>query len=371
MSEYSTEDGLKEGLKLLVGDGAARECERIVEDEASVFNLISTVQDGHAKPVMRKMSFCVILMILDYWKTAPNQAFLEMILNQFKLVDRFLYSCAGHDQEAREIFNNSRDELETRGKSQGVLALFIPNKYLQEKRLYSISKSDAERLISTGQWDKLIDPMVCQCWIRLSSEARAMTHSKKPSITSLAGLAKKASDGSESSLVAKHFFQRNQTISRKPSATKISQGTRQRSSFFKPTHEPSANSKAHELESILVSPGREDSITMAKGWPQNFEDVRKNITNRSTRVTSGTTPDPTPKDKRANTGILSRVSEAEAWLNSQTCGTQNPSSPMHRIVSEVNRDEKIPFAEPGLRSRLNRYTLPPFPSKPFHQMLNQ
>lgn len=206
----------EEGLELLVG--------RILEntdpdftinllrDEGVLFEVLSNLSYKGTPQLIVKLSFCIVLLLVNEWKRrASNKDLLPMFYNHFKVTGRFIHFAYTKPLAQPDLEVYSENLLEQSADASHLL-LFVPDKFIKEKRLYRITREDIARINNSRSWQKLPDPHNCQSWIKLPIQYQTMKQneqSKKLSRQILGGI-----DSTEESIAKKLIFRNNQSSKR-------------------------------------------------------------------------------------------------------------------------------------------------------------
>jgi hypothetical protein len=82
-----------------------------------------------------------------------------------------IYSAENKEDDAymqsKRFFKKTSDA----GKSSNVVLFFVPRKFESEGRIYKMTLSDLERIVSEQKWSSLPDPKNCFCWTQIDTES--------------------------------------------------------------------------------------------------------------------------------------------------------------------------------------------------------
>lgn len=243
MIDFCDERSVQQAVAVLCRKASLEDIEKLLANEASMFSLINNLQDKKISPVLRKVSFCLVLILLHRWKTLRSEIDLpNLIFTAFKFMEGFFFISFGHSQESREFFVKFKEEFQSKSEEPHCLMLFAPNKFLSERRIYELKMEDIQRIADARNWEKMIDPQCCQCWIRIPNKDKIIR--RKPTLELL-----ESGDSDDRSSVALRLMSRN---SKNQEVKKISKSTttsEKKESIFKRLQDQPANSKNNDSES--------------------------------------------------------------------------------------------------------------------------
>lgn len=300
MSADTLVSRFKNSIQMLLGADSTTASRELLNDESKVYELIAAFQDARSEPLLRKLAFCNLILAIHVWKKQPGGRQLpDLVITSFQLKDGFLGLAYQYSQEAKNIFDGFKADLESKASEANTTMLFVPIKFISEKRLYQLGLDAIRRIVQTQAWEKLLDPMVCLCWIKLPTTAKAILVKK----TTIEIMDSGKSEDRNSSL-AKRLLSRKSSHKTNKS---ISSGEAKDSIFKRNLNVPSISSR----ESEISSPLRETAIPFNK-FEWYADGNRKPITCRTTQITAGhNSPSPTSVGKRAMTTIQSFKSEGK------------------------------------------------------------
>ena len=178
MTNLTTDEALKSLVVRLLQVDSHDYALSIFTDEASIYQIASNLADKDSTNVKVRLSFCVIVMLIAEWKIRLCDWDLPQFLyNYFKVVNGFIYFSSANDLKD-QIFKLYEDGLAELSKDTNNLLLFVPGKFLKEKRLYRIRKSDIDRIARSESWEKLPDPQNCKSWIKLPANYEQLKRSQ-------------------------------------------------------------------------------------------------------------------------------------------------------------------------------------------------
>lgn len=261
--------------------------EKLLLDEAAMFRIASSMNDRDSSQLLVKLSFCVLVLLIDEWKQRGYQwDLLPFLYNYFKIIDKYIFFSYSNDQR-EELFEVYRGALLDMSKEEENILLFVPEKFIQDKRLYKIRKEDIKRIAVSQAWQKLPDPHMCKCWIKLPPHYERLKKSqvltRKFSKELLEGV-----DYSEE-VVAKKIIIRNQQSEKRNTLNHICPP---KSSIFKRKVE-SDKCGGPKSESV-ITPGIlsecefEISPTISKIDP--YKQSKRTQTSQSTKITNPGSP---------------------------------------------------------------------------------
>lgn len=309
MSTDTLVSRFKSSIQMLLDADHLSTSEDLLTDESKVFEVIAAFQDARSSPLLRKLAFCNLILAIDVWKKQPGGRQLpELVVTTFQLKDGFLGLAYQHSQEAKNIFEGFKAELELKASDVNTIMLFVPIKFISQKRLYQLGLDAIRRIVQTQAWEKLLDPLVCLCWIKLPAAAKAILVKK-----STLEIMDSANSDDRSSSLAKRLLTRNISI-HKPNKS-ISSGETKDSIFKRNLALVSIHSRQQESsESEISSPLRNTALPYQK-YSWNADGNRKAITCRTTQITAEPlSPSPTFVAKRAMTAVQSREELIVGWL---------------------------------------------------------
>ena len=233
ISSFSSESDLKSLVLVLLQAESSSYSTKILADEGAIFQIASSLADCESSKLKVKLSFCSLILLIAGWKNSGCELDLPPILyHYFKVVNGFIYFSSTNETK-EELFKSYSNGLQEMSKDKENLLLFVPDKFLREKRLYRIQKADFERICKTGSWSKLPDPHNCKSWIQLPPNFEKVKNiqllTRKFSQELLAEV-----DHTEES-VAKNIIIRNHRAQRSPSL--ISDLSPSKTSLFKRRNE--------------------------------------------------------------------------------------------------------------------------------------
>src|SRR3990167_1599316 len=159
----------------------------LTSENPSLPELVDTFSSPDTEPKTRKISFA--LFCIRQFRGRADQNFtqaLSQILAGQKLKpsylqlaqdDSFLRISATSIQKPRVQFADHREWLESNSLVSDSVAHFLPFKHATEGRMYTIRLGDLQKIVQDDAWDKLVDPKLCQVWLRMG-----MGSPTKPSI---------------------------------------------------------------------------------------------------------------------------------------------------------------------------------------------
>ena len=139
-------------------------------DELGIYQLINIMQDAGSEAILRKLAFCNMLLAVFDWKNSPRVKPLpNLLLTSYQMKEGYLILSPNNSGQAKTILDSFKLEIESKSSDSGTVMLFAPVKYVSEKRLYSLTFDSVTRIVEMNNWDKLIDPNMCHCWLKLPS----------------------------------------------------------------------------------------------------------------------------------------------------------------------------------------------------------
>lgn len=333
LTSYSSEVTLKNlAIQLLQSDSPDFGL-TILGDEASIFQIASNLTDKESSQLKIRLSFCVLILLISDWKTKLcNWDLPQFLYNYFKVVSGFIYFSSTNDGKD-QIFEKYGPGLEELSKDKDNLLLFVPEKFLKEKRLYRIRRSDLARISTSDTWSKLPDPHNCKSWIKLPQHYERLKTSqvltRKFSRELLAGV-----DYTEE-VVAKKMIIRNLQA---PKRSTMNAAANPGSSIFKKKAE-SVKEKEVKNDSVLTPIALsefdfDNSPTFNKIEPTKAG--KRTHTSQSTKITN---QQESPDDKKA--------ASAQAQLTKESKFDTSPST----VVGSENMSTDRP------KGKLIHYTL--------------
>lgn len=263
--------------------------EKLLQDEASMFRIVSSLNDKDSSQLVVKLSFCALVLLINEWKREAYEWDLPPFLyNYFKIVDKYIYFTYSPDLKD-DIFEVYRGALFEQAREEENILLFVPEKYIQERRLYKIRAQDIKRIADSHAWQKLPDPHLCKSWIKLPAHYERLKKSQVLTRKFTKELLEGVDYSDES--VAKKLIIRNQVsgkrntlnlpddrpkcsiFKRKVESDKVGGGTRSDSMF---------------TNGILSECDFEISPTMLKIDP--YKNSKRTQTSHSTKITNQDSP---------------------------------------------------------------------------------
>ena len=216
----------------------------LLQNESEIFKIVSNLNDRESTQLLVKVSFCLLVLLIDEWKHEESEWDLPPFLyNYFKIVDKYIYFSYSSDVK-EDVFEIYKGALLEQSREDENILLFVPEKFIQERRLYKIRHQDVKRISDSQAWQKLPDPHLCKSWIKLPPHYERLKKSqvitKKFTKELLGGV-----DYSEES-VAKKLIVRNQQTGKRNTLN----NEKPKSSIFK-----------RKVESDKCGGPKSDSIT--------------------------------------------------------------------------------------------------------------
>ena len=259
MSTAALIDSLKLGVRELLGSQAQRVSSSVLGDELGIYQLITIMQDGSSEAFLRKLAFCNMLLAIFNWKNSPGDEPLpNLLLTSYQMKDGYLILSPNNSGQAKSILDSFKPEIETKSSSNGTVMLFAPVKYINEKRLYSLTVESISRIVDMNNWDKLIDPNMCHCWVKLPALYSSKL-ARKPTLEIFDTAV--PSDGSQ--ILARKMLSRKNTRN-KSSKSNLSTGCTKVSIFKRNLISSAASKLNDESAGELPSPLRDLDISSFK-----------------------------------------------------------------------------------------------------------
>lgn len=339
------ESGFLESLALeLVSSQGQVKAKKLLEDEAALSRILDSLSIKESSG-LRKLSLFNIVLALQHWKENPEslEAFPLLLFSWFKVVDQFLVVSLTQRDQGSKFFADHCDELKSQTRKNDIIMAFVPNKFLSEKRLYFLTKADVGRFAKANQWEKLVDPFNCQCWIKVPPSA---------SVKKLSGLFNAEISQAHGPNVAKRILKRQASSQKSNSKSSTSE---HKTSIFKRLQEQSYLSKGLETtHSDLISPRKDEEFQRPTTWrlkemPNTH--VRKPSACKTTYLTVPTKT-PNSPHKRTFTEIQRNIqADPEFSADSPLLDSIDDSNPMDLLIPEFHSND-VP-----LKFRLDRYRL--------------
>lgn len=162
---------------------------------ASLSELVNIFSNPENEQKTRKISFGLFCIRQNKGRSDPNlaQEICQIISDQkikpgclqLSQDGSFLRISVLSAQKPKVQFAIHKEWLEENTPVPDAIAHFIPFKHANEGRFYTIKLGDIQKIVRDEAWDKLIDPMLCQTWLRLGTVTKT-----KPSILIKSGLQK-------------------------------------------------------------------------------------------------------------------------------------------------------------------------------------
>lgn len=163
-------EDLKTAIVSLLGGGASLAL-KLIETSDSLEQLLTDACKQHCNRSVAKLSLCLLVLLLDYWKTHMKGRDLPSSVLQYFAVseDYLMLSPAPVSPSSGNLLRKFTDALHKQEKQRPkTFFSFIPNQKINnERRLYVVTRDDVKRIASSGGWDKLPDPHHCSIWIKL------------------------------------------------------------------------------------------------------------------------------------------------------------------------------------------------------------
>ena len=297
-------------------------------NESMLFEILSNLSSKGISQTSLKLSFCVVFLLISEWKkSSSNKDLLPVFYNFFKVTGKYIYFTYANLPKEQDLEVYPDSLIEQYGNSNHLL-LFVPDKFIKDKRLYRITYDDITRISQSKSWHKLPDPHNCQSWIKLPSRYQSMKinelMNKKFSKEIISGV-----DPSEES-IAKRLIFRNNYYTRKIT---IHSDT-PKSTFYKLTVNcERGGPKSVELESPAAC--SEDDLEPASNRLVDLNRKKQTQISQSTKTTENMSP-----------GFLKEKAEFLEFKNNK-----NPSS-----SQSTNEAEHI-YIDTKPTGKLKRYTL--------------
>lgn len=210
---YSTEISLEKMIAVLLDENKNPDfIDRLLGEETTLFEILSNLSSKGISQLVVKLSFCIIILLVSEWKKRGKPQDLPTVFfNYFKVTGKFIHFAYTKEIDEHDLEIYCEPLLEQSADSSHLL-LFVPDKFIKEKRLYKITKEDIERIKNSGKWSKLPDPHNCQSWIKLPSnfnQLRGIGDNKKFNKEFLSGF-----DPTEESIAKRLIFRNNQSSKR-------------------------------------------------------------------------------------------------------------------------------------------------------------
>lgn len=327
-SSIATEEELEILVRRVMDSNDPEFAIKILKDEITMFEILSNLSYKGVPQLKVKLSFCIIILLVDHWKRlATIQDLPPMFYNYFNVTGKFIYFTYNKSSCNKQLEIYSESLLEQSADNSQLL-LFVPDKFINEKRLYRITLSDIERISCSRSWSKLPDPHNCQSWIKLPLHFNIS--GKTESSNRLSNdLICRAETRQES--VAKKLIFRNNSSSRKPTVKSDTQKT----SIFKRQvdHENAGGTKSttHSSPSGGIEMGIEPVGV-------RLSDLSKRIRTQISQSTKPTSSD--------SPGLSKNVAHP---INLTKVRKESPV----RSLSDIN----CVSDEPRVNGKLKRYTL--------------
>jgi hypothetical protein len=249
---------LKRRIAGLIGAGGRERAKEFLADEQFLFSLFSRLEENKSDASERKLCFCLVLVLLACWKASASAKPLPgFVLSYFKLHNGYFLVSYSKLESSLDIFTNHRSAIEEKASQPDSLMVFFPNKYIKEKRLYVLRLEDVERIVKSDSWEKLVDPQVCQCWIRfLEAGLPGLTSQKLKASSSLTNELESNTTASNSTL-AKRLLSRTLV---KQKSSQLQGPGEVRESKFKRNHDAvsSCSPFAEETDSCFQAVAAQD-----------------------------------------------------------------------------------------------------------------
>jgi hypothetical protein len=137
----------------------------LLYNEAAIHTLFENLLSRSTN--LSKKSFCILVMLLDYWKCHQQKIELPSIFYTYiEVIDEFIYFSSLGNGSAKHSFSYASKVLKEPTNPEPVL-YFLPQKFFPERRLYRVTREDLSRIIKEKAWKKFPDPHKCENWVKL------------------------------------------------------------------------------------------------------------------------------------------------------------------------------------------------------------
>lgn len=121
-----------------------------------------------------RLRLCLFALLVAQWHKGASHmpaSLPDALSSSFELIGgEFLQLSQPSPKDSMEDLTSPYTADLLRQNHKEALLLFAPRKHLKEKRLYKVHWADLQRLAESSQWQKLPDPAMCVCWIRLPQD---------------------------------------------------------------------------------------------------------------------------------------------------------------------------------------------------------
>lgn len=138
----------------------------LIEDEKKLYDILSTIHES-SDPVVRKICFSIILLLILTWrKNANNKKLPDIFLSYSTLEEDFLIFSRHYSLNPVSRLSLVKSNL---ASIQGGLdkILFIPHKYLNENKIFWVTEELIIKAVQKEDWNALVDPFHCHFYIML------------------------------------------------------------------------------------------------------------------------------------------------------------------------------------------------------------
>lgn len=346
---FMSEDDLKSLIVKLLQSSVADYSMNLLRDESAMFQIASHLSDADSSQLTVRLSFCAVVLLIAAWKQkACDWDLHQCLYNYFTVVNGFVcFSSTKEDNE--QVFKKYAENLEDQSRCLENLLLFVPNKFLRDKRLYRIQRTDLERIVGTEAWSKLPHPHYCKSWIKLPPHyerlKRSQVLTRKFSQELLAGV------NHTEVTVAKKLIVRNQKQTRKCSIM-TDECPSPKTSKFKLMSESAQEIKERSnsiLTPVMLSEfDFENSPTLKRIDPA--KEYKRTLTRKTTKI---------------NTFLSPELKKAASAQDNSTYG-----SPLDEIPKTPTSSGALPFNSSRPSSKTTKYILPIAIKKQFSAISN-
>ena len=265
----------------------------LLSNEAALHALFENLRSGSI--TINKISFSIIVMLLDHWKRSDHPRELPSIIYTYiEVIDQFIYFSTLGKDSAKDSFASASKVLKEPSNPEPVL-YFLPQKFFPERRLYRVTREDMGRIVREKAWSKFPDPHKCENWIKLPHWYDRLEIGSKATLRMSVAHENSVSRGGTESLsskenVAQMIFQLRTARKRHRTGAALERG----SSIFKPKIDnkgvsPTSRKASsqgfpefEEIDSPLIIPGMKMStklemIGSPDSTPPIFETPRKEL----------------------------------------------------------------------------------------------